>query len=415
MNHADAPRLAAALPPRLGIVLAAAGLLLGCTGSLAGQEAAGAPGSPDAVRKLAAEIEVCRVPDPQRPASAFIVTESEADPHGDYHMRWQCRETCADWRQCHVAARSWSGAARRALAFVVDGMGGHVAYTTGRGAKTVLLHDGLGGTNYLQSLAETIERNSDAGTVMVRWEPGFRHTWGWYTRTSAEASRVPELTRRVAAVIVWAHEHLAGPEAFATVGCSMGTQATFGAAHWYEEVDAVVDYQLFSGGPPLWDINAGCGLRTYRAGHCDLDAGVTCSADADCSQLGAGSRCDWPRPIPPFGLYQSVINHVHATQACAVPQAGAAATPYAPFDESGLGFSGRGDWDIDHPVDFAMDVRGPDGDENWALGDTMRVFNDVESAAGHAKRWHATVNSNHCAALYNGAALELILDRLDLR
>ena len=432
MNHADTSRQAApaaalshtvsAAAARLAF-LAVACLLLGCGGSVSGQEAAGSPdspsppGSPTApgqVAELAAEVRICRVPDPRHPDSAFTVTRSKADRHGDYYMTWQCREPCDDWRQCDIAARARRGVTRRALAFVIDGMGGHLAYTTSqRGDETLLLQDGVGGISYLQPLAEAIEERSDAATVMVRWEPGFNRTWGWFTRTSAEATRIPAVTRRIAGVIAWVHEHLAGPGAFGTVGCSMGTQATFGAVYWYA-VDDVVDYQLFSGGPGLWDINAGCGLRTYSEGRCDLDAGVTCSTDADCIRLGEGSRCDRPRPIPPFGLYQAVINHVHATQACTIPRRGEALVPYAPFDESSFAFSG-GDWDLDHPVDFAMDVRGRDGDENWALGDTMRVFDDIESAAGHSKRWQATVNSNHCAALYDGVALEMILERMDLR
>ena len=398
--------------PRACTVLLGAWLVMACGGPIASQEPAA--GSSGRVRALAADLQVCRVPEPGRPDSAFAVTRSAADRHGDYYMTWRCREPCPDWRECHVPDRSVPGASGRALAFVVDGMGGHVAYTTDHGGdKTILLHDGLGGTRYLSPLARAIAERTDAGTVMVRWEPGFNGIWGWFTRTSAEPSRIPDLTRRIAVVIAWAHEHVAGPGAFGTAGCSMGTQATFGAVFWHD-VDEVVDYQLFSGGPPLWDINAGCGLRTYTSGHCDLDAGVACDTDADCAALGEGCRCDMPRPIPPFHLYQSVINHVHATQACAIPARDTVPEPYAPFDRSGFAFSG-GDWDIDHPVDFAMDVRGPDGDENWALGDTMRVFNDVRSAAGHEKRWNATVGSNHCGALFDGVALEMIVSRMGLR
>ena len=405
-----------ATPKSAIVVLAGTGLLMACAGHVSSQApAAGAgAGSSGRVLELAAGVQICRIPNPRHPDSAFAVTKSKSDRHGDYHVTWRCQEPCDDWRECHVPDRSVRGAPRRALAFVVDGMGGHVSYATDRGGdQTLLLHGGLGGTGYLSPLAQAIEERSEAGTVMVRWEPGFRGTWGWFTRTSAEASRIPDVTRRVASVIAWVHEHLAGPGAFGTVGCSMGTQATFGAVYWYD-VDDVVDYQLFSGGPPLWDINAGCGLRTYASGRCDLDAGVVCSADADCAALGEGSRCDLPRPIPNFRLYQAVINHVHATQACAIPRRGAAAEPYAPFDESGFAFA-DGDWDIDHPVDFAMDVRGRDGDENWALGDTMRVFEDIESAAGHDKRWNATVGSNHCGALFDGVALEMILSRMGLR
>ena len=397
-------------------MLAGTGLLMACAGSVSSQAPAPAAGAgpPSRGQELAAEVRICRIPNPHHPDSAFTVTRSKADRDGDYHMTWRCQEPCDDWRECHVPDRSVRDAPRRALAFVVDGMGGHLAFSTGRGGdQTLLLHDGMGGTRYLSPLAQAIEERSRAGTVMVRWESGFRG-WGWFTRTSAEASRIPDVTARIASVIAWTHEHLAGPGAFGTVGCSMGTQATFGAVYWHEVVDEVVDYQLFSGGPGLWDINAGCGLRTYTEGRCDLDAGVACSADADCAGLGAGSRCDLPRPIPNFRLYQAVINHVHATQACAIPRRGAVSEPYGPFDESGFAFT-AGDWDIDHPVDFAMDVRGRDGDENWALGDTMRVFDDIESAAGHAKRWHATVDSNHCSALFDGVALEMILARMGLR
>ena len=404
---------------RSAAALLGAWLVMACGGPIASQEPAagngggsdpsgGPSGGSGPVSGLAAEVQICEVPNPHRPSSAFDVTKSKEDRHGDYYVTWQCREPCPDWRECYVEDRSVRGAPRRALAFVVDGMGGHVAYSTGD--KTVLLHGGMGGTSYPSSLARAIEERSDVGTVMVRWESGFRG-WGWFTRTSAEASRIPAVTRRVAAVIAWVHEHVAGPGAFGTAGCSMGTQATFGAAYWHEEVDRVVDYQLFSGGPGLWDINAGCGLRVYESGHCDLDAGAACNADSDCAGLGAGSRCDMPRPIPNFRLYQQVVNHVHATQACAIPRQGAVRETYAPFDESGF-VRGGGDWDIDHPVDFAMDVRGRDGDENWALGDTMRVFNDVESAAGHEKRWRATPGSNHCAALNDGTALEMILARM---
>ena len=49
-------------------------------------------------------------------------------------------------------------APKQAVAFVVDGMGGHLAFTTRQGGgKTVLLHTGLGGASYMQSLSGQIE------------------------------------------------------------------------------------------------------------------------------------------------------------------------------------------------------------------------------------------------------------------
>jgi hypothetical protein len=51
----------------------------------------------------------------------------------------------------------------------------------------------------------------------------------------------------------WSHENLAGPAMFGTLGCSMGTNATFGPVLWHG-MDPIVDYQLFVGGPNMWDL-----------------------------------------------------------------------------------------------------------------------------------------------------------------
>ena len=362
-----------------------------------------------AIVRLADNLQFCNIPNPQRPSSAFDMNRSAADVNGDYWVRYRCKEACSDWTRCQAAAYTGGGSAltgapKQALAFVVDGMAGHLAYTTQRGDdQTVLLHTGTGGTNYMRSLAGQIEGVSNAKVVMLRWESGYRG-WGWFTRTSAPAARVPNLTRRVASAIAWIHENLAGPAGFGTVGCSMGTQATLGAVYWHG-VDEVVDYQLMVGGPGLWDINAGCGRRTYATGFCDLDATRACTSHADCGSLSPRSRCKTPGTIPLTWLYEQVVNHVHATQACDIRQP--APSTIAAFDESSFGFT-AGDWDFDHLIDFQMDVWGPDGDERWAMGHAMRVFDSIESAAGHAKRWHATRDSGHCAAIGNGQALRLL-------
>ena len=372
-----------------------------------GVSAAAASSKP--ILELASSLQFCKVPNPRRPSSAFDITRSAVDASGDYWVSYRCKEGCSDRTQCQAAAysgggRALTGTPKRALAFVVDGMGGHLAYTTQQGGdQTVLLHTGTGGTNYMQSLAGQIEGASDAKVVMVRWEAGFEG-WGWFTRTSAPAARVPNLTRRVAGVIAWIHENLAGTAGFGTVGCSMGTQATLGAVYWHG-VDEVVDHQLMVGGPGLWDINAGCGRRTYARGFCDLDATQACASHADCSSLSPRSRCKTAGTIPLTWLYEQVVNHVHATQACAI--ATAPASTIAAFDESSFGFT-AGDWDFDHPIDFQMDVWGAEGDERWAMGHAMQVFDSISSAAGHPKRWHATQDSGHCAAIGNGQALRIL-------
>ena len=355
------------------------------------------------VGTLAGELQICAAASP-----AFNVSQSTADPNGDYYVTYSCATNCTDWRQCRSTESAGGGGAKEGLAFVVDGMGGRFSFTTEQtGAKTVLLHTGVGGTNFMHSLSRQIENASDAKVVMVRWEYGFSN-WGWFTRTSAPATRVPNVTRRIASVLAWVHENLAGASDFGTVGCSMGTQATLGAVYWHDSVDSLVDYQLMVGGPGLWDINAGCGRRQYTAGYCDLDASQACSADADCSGLSTRSQCITPGPIPAAGLYESVVNHVHATQACDVSAADSTTPIHAAFDESGFGFT-TGDWDFDHPIDFQMDLWGSDGDHRWAMGDAMRVFNSITSAAGHPKRWNTTPDSNHCAAISDGRALELVV------
>ena len=361
------------------------------------------------IASLAGDLQICRA---ENPSSAFDISRSATDANGDYWVSYACKAACSDWRQCQMAASSGGGGPKRALAFVVDGMGGHFSFTTGQsGQKTVLLHTGTGGTSFMHSLSAQIENASDAKVVMVRWASGFSN-WGWFTRTSAPATRVPKVTRRIASVIAWVHENLAGSSDFGTVGCSMGTQATLGAVYWHD-VDSVVDYQLMVGGPGLWDINAGCGRRSYTSGYCDLDASRACSSNADCRDLSARSRCVVPRPIPLAWLYESVVNHVHATQACKVSQASSSTPTYAPFDESGFGFT-TGDWDFDHPIDFQMDLWGRDGDSRWAMGDAMRVFNSIVSASGHEKRWNTTKDSNHCAAIGDGKALQLLMAGMNL-
>ena len=190
----------------------------------------------------------------------------------------------------------------------------------------------------------------------------------------------------------------------------MGTQATLGAVYWHD-VDPVVDYQLMVGGPPLWDLNSGCGRRTYSSGYCDLDATRTCSSNADCASLSARSQCTIPGPIALAWLYEQMANHVHATQACDVSAGNTGI--HAPFDESGFAFV-TGDWDFDHPIDFQMDIWGSDGDRRWGMGDSMQVFNSITSAAGHQKRWNTTTDSGHCDAIGDGRALQLVTSGMNL-
>lgn len=189
------------------------------------------------------EIEFCSVPNPEIPSSAFDTFQSEVDGSSGYWVRYDCKERCEDWQECLVPAYSDDNgnlipdgripnSYKQALAFVVDGMAGHIALSGG-GEKTVFIHTGAGGTRYYLKPADTLEQISSAKTVMMRWEKGYISplvqlpftqpiSWGWYSRTSAEPTNIKELNKRVASVIAWSHDNLSGSAMFGTLGCSMG-------------------------------------------------------------------------------------------------------------------------------------------------------------------------------------------------
>ena len=197
------------LPVLLCIVLAIAG----CAGSVS-QSRTDAPIN----NKFSLPgVEFCQVPDPEVPSSAFDIFHSETDEDSGYWVRYQCKQSCPDWRQCLVPAYSVDKGellmngrqpdeAKQSLAFIIDGMGGHIALSKD-GNKTVFIHTGVGGTRYYAKPAATLEQRSFARTVMMRWEKGytspvvqppFTHavTWGWYSRTSRKASNIKELNKR---------------------------------------------------------------------------------------------------------------------------------------------------------------------------------------------------------------------------
>ena len=260
------------------------------------------------------EVKLCVVPEPEMPSSAFNFHQSKSQGKSGYWVRYQCKQECKDWRQCLVPAYSNdngslltngrnSEQAKQALAFVVDGMAGHLAISDGDD-KTVFIHTGAGGTRYYAKPAEKLELMSSAHTVMIRWEKGYTSpvvqppftspiTWGWYSRTSEQATNIKELNARVASVIAWSHDNLSNDAMFGTLGCSMGTNATFGPVLWHG-LDPIIDYQLFVGGPNMWDLNAQCGRRHYDSGYCDYDGVTSCRNNNECIILDTNSQCVMP-------------------------------------------------------------------------------------------------------------------------
>ena len=388
------------------------------------------------------KIQFCEVLDPQIPVSSFTVYRSPPDERGDHWVRYECKSACIDWRECLVPAYSDDNGQplmngrdpeqqKQAVAFVVDGMGGHLVFSSD-GDKTVFSHAGAGGTRYLDSSMFALEQQSTARTVMLRWEKGYiareallpfpnAIRWGWFSRTSEFATNLVELNKRVASMITWVHANLSNANMFATVGCSMGTNATFGAVLWHA-LDPIIDYQVFVGGPNMWDMNAQCGRRSYASGYCDLDGVTACSDDDDCASVHKESHCVRTEPYPTISAAFSILpNYIHKTDACDVEAArSGAAEPYAPFDESSMGYSAAGDWQIEHAVDFVVNLGstqgapsfGPTslgGDEYWELGAFPFVFNRIETSKD--KQWH-TESGNHCDGLITANAL--LIQRMDL-
>ena len=434
------------------LVMTVSSVMAAC--SAESPETASSPPIPSALDQLAADLKFCVTPDPSTPSSAFVIEEGprsnrDGDWMEDYWVRFQCKEVCDDWQSCSVPAYADDGGdllghgrdpetPKRALAFVVDGMGGHIAYTTDGDAddKLMYVHQGGGAATFYHDVADKLEKAADVQTVMVRWDRhGFNVPlvfpesgesidvpWGWFTRNSDEAATVPQQNKRVASTIAWAHENLAGSDKFGTMACSMGTNATLGPVLWYG-LDDIIDYQLFAGGPFFWDLNSACARRVYDQGYCDIDGTTACSSDADCAAVSETAVCRVADTIAEaeYRLYESVVNHTHATSACRIAEAkSSGAEPYAAFDTSSYVFMDDADWAIDHPVDVVVDIGGvivegdfeyPLGDEQLLLGQFMPVFNRIESGQ---KYWHAYEDSLHCEQFENGTLHDLIIKRMEL-
>ena len=84
--------------------------------------------------------------------------EGKSEDVTTYSVEYTCREGSDDWRACAVDAygtepglfgstaieNARTGRPKRALAFIVDGMGGHLAWTAD-GRNTFFMHSGVGG------------------------------------------------------------------------------------------------------------------------------------------------------------------------------------------------------------------------------------------------------------------------------
>ena len=393
-----------------------------------GSEASNSGQILDPVSTLAADVRFCAVPDPKVPSSAFVIEQGEPDGDAGWWVHYQCKEVCDDWRQCKVPAVELDNEAtiynarqpdmpKSALAFVIDGMGGHVAWTED-GDNTLILHEGGGAPVYYTIPAAKLEQRTSLKTVMVRWEGGYGQSeafnWGWFTRSAEGPSTVPGLNRRVAGIFAWIHENLSANQRFGTMGCSIGTTATLGPVVWHG-LDDIIDYQLLSGGTPMGDVNALCGRREYTSGFCDRDGVTTCTSNADCS--GQDNLCSFAQPITETWAFEEVINHVHATNpgACRVADVTGDTRPYPPFDQSSFAISAK-DIEIDHRVDLVVNLRGeldwsdPEniqigGDEHWGLGSYLLAYNHIQPR----ERSYLALDGHHCGNDFTEEAINLVI------
>jgi hypothetical protein len=358
-------------------------------------------------------LQFCRVADPSNLDAAYRTTQ------GSDWVSYACVTPCADWTTCTFNVVSPQGGAIRSsrgnlqiqgLAFVVDGIGGHFAFTPD-GGDVVVTHAGSGGTSLFNSFDRQLQLQSNLRTVSLGWEHGTSAIFnggGWFTRNSAQPTSVRALTVRAAAAIRWVKDNFAAGHRLGTVGSSMGTASTFGA-HVWNGLDSIIDYQMLIGGPGFWDVNAGCGRVHTSAGHCDVDV-AACTGNPN-SDFGnddpacgpATNNCRVPTVMAPTATgsaYNDAINYVGVTTAC-TPMA--TSSRDATLDVSSLAVTVPS-WSFHGRVDFVADEGGaqpPNADQGMGEGHMMAIFARIQSAKG----WTDNEGTHHGDAWNSNPAL----------
>lgn len=320
-----------------------------------------------------------------------------ADPT---YATWTCRTACVittDWEtDCSYTAKDTAGTAEtydrwddtsaalvtgtaRRVSMVVNNIGVTLEYTDDGydDGPVVILHAG-GGSNTAFNAGEPIRdylrAYSNARTVAVKYELGVDllegagsvPDGGWHLRDSSAASNYVVQTQRTADVISWVSDELRNPsQPLGTVACSMGALATMAAPVWHG-LDAIIDYQAMIGGPPMWDVNAGCG----RLGATYLDPpdpGIIGNEEYGGVQLATGEFCNtsddhcltyWPVQSKLFKNHVHLLDPTHAGDVClnsADAPWPATDDPLSTFEASSFATVASPDWSLSHTVDFFVD------------------------------------------------------------
>jgi hypothetical protein len=386
--------------------------VLGCSANPASSPATepdAPPATPDAAvdtppaAGVLPTVQLCAIADAKNLASAYT---SQTD--GSY-VAYSCAMPCADVASCTTGMLDQAGnpttSARggmqmQLLAFVVDGMAGHLAFTPD-GGDIEITHAGSGGTSTFNAFDRVLQAHSTLKTFSLGWMPGtpviFGSGGGWFTRKDATPASVRQQVARPAAVIQFVHDQFGAGHKLGTVGSSMGTVATLGAHVWYG-LEPIIDYQMLIGGPGMWDVNAGCGRVHISQGFCDADVspctGNPMSSYGD-NDTACGSdatnNCRVPTIMAPLSggasAYDNCINYVGMTTACA---AQATDARDATLDDSSM--LDVASWSFHGKVDFVANEGGtqpPDADQGMGEGHMMYIYNALTGA----KSW--TDNEGH--------------------
>lgn len=351
----------------------------------------------------------CKVTNPANLSAAYLVTT------GPDWVNYTCAQVCSSIAACQFGVVNAQGPVRSArdgsqvqgLAFVVDGIGGHFAFTQD-GNDVVVTHAGSGGVSVFHTFDLQLQSRSDLKTVSLGWEHGTSAIFnggGWFTRKNAQGTSVRALTARAAAAIRWVKNNFAVGRKLGTVGSSMGTASTFGA-HVWQGLDSIIDYQMLIGGPGFWDVNAGCGRIHTSVGHCDVDVSPCVGnpnsdfGNDDPACTTPTNNCRVPTVMAPTNngsAYNDAINYVGVTTAC-TPMTNNSRD--ATLDVSSLAITVP-NWTFHGRVDFVADEGGaqpPNADQGMGEGHMMSIFARIQSPKGwidnqgthHGDAWDKT-------------------------
>jgi hypothetical protein len=293
----------------------------GCTGRVTGAAAEQLGQTENAVSITPASVTICQW---NTIAELLRVPDAVGE-----HVVYGCT-ACADTNTfCAIPASTYDSSDQSGnslIFFLVDGMAGFLRVSPNVEApRMIFFHEG--GAACGQGTADTsltsVLQDRGFQTVSVEYMLGYLaldstgnplYCSGWFTRTSAAPVTLGQLARRPGALIHWAHDHLSRGRPFAVSGDSGGAVATFAARYFVEDFDSFVDYELFTGGPGAWDLEALCKVPNEVSGvphYCNENINATCTKDSDCTG-SATDRCMSMYDLgTTFEVFKAIIDYAN--------------------------------------------------------------------------------------------------------